>query len=205
MKADLIDTKGQKIEQIELEKKVWGVPSNPALVAQAVRVYLTNQRQGNASTKTRGEVKGSSRKIYRQKGTGRARQGSIRAPHRVGGGIVFGPRPRDFELKMSKKMKKKALFCVLSDKFRENKILFIDGLEKLKGKTKEATQILKNLKLQGKKVLFVLPEKIEKLEKSIRNIKNVEYEKVNLINVYKILNSENIVFLRGSIEKINSN
>lgn len=202
LKADLLDIKGKKIDQIELSDKIFGAKPNPSLIAQAVRVYLVNQRQGNASTKTRGEVQGSSRKIYKQKGTGRARQGSIRAPHRVGGGIVFGPRPRDFELSMNKKMKQKAFFSALSNKFQEKKVLFIDGLEKLKGKTKEGVDFLKNIKLNKQKVLFVLPGSLEKLERSLRNIEKVTYEKVNLINIYQVINAEYIIFLKESIAKI---
>lgn len=200
MKADILDITGKKLEQINLSDKVFGVSANPALVAQAVRVFLANQREGNASTKTRGEVQGSSKKIYRQKGTGRARQGTIRAPHRVHGGIALGPRPHDFSLKMSQKMKKKALFSLVSEKLREKKIVFVDGLEKLKGKTKEAVKVLENLKLSGK-ILFILPEKKEKLEIALRNIKNISYEKVNLINIYQIADSDKIVFLKEAVEK----
>lgn len=202
MKADLLDTKGKEIEQIEIPESVFGEKPNPTLVAQAVRVYLANQRQGNASTKTRGEVHGSSRKIYKQKGTGRARQGSIRAPHRVGGGIAFGPVPHDFGLDLPQKMKKKALNIALSDKLRDGKIIFIDGLEKLKGRTKEAIEVLTALKLPRKKILFVLPERIELLERSLRNIQKVSYEKVNLINTYSVLNSDYLIFLKDAVAEM---
>lgn len=202
MKADLLDIKGKKIASIDLPESVFGVKPNPVLVAQAVRVYLVNQRQGNASTKTRGEVQGSSKKIYKQKGTGRARQGTIRAPHRVGGGIAFGPVPHDFSLTLNQKMRKKALCCVLSDKLRDKKIYFVDGLAKLKGKTKDAVEFLKNLKLPKKKILFVLPEKQEMLERAIRNLENVSYDRVNLLNAYEVLDNEYLVFLKESVEKI---
>lgn len=202
MKADLLNIKGEKIEKIEIPADVFGVAANPHLVAQAVRVFLANQRQGNASTKTRTEVQGSSRKIYRQKGTGRARQGTIRAPHRVGGGIVFGPHPRDFSLKISGKMKKSALRCVLSDKTREKKVFFVQGLDKIKGKTKEAVEFLKNLKLPKRKILFVLPEKIETLERSLKNLSKVDYATASLINVYQVIESDYIVVLKQAIEKL---
>jgi large subunit ribosomal protein L4 len=202
VKADILDITGKKVEQIELDEKVFGAKLNAVLIAQAIRVFQVNQRQGNASTKTRGEVQGSSKKIYRQKGTGRARQGTIRAPHRVGGGIAFGPRPRDFELSMSKTMKQKAMFSLLSSKLKEKKILFVDGLEKLKGKTKETIEFLKNLKIEGKKVLFVLPEKLEKLERGIRNVEKVSYEKVHMINIYQVANADQIVFLKEAVGKI---
>jgi large subunit ribosomal protein L4 len=205
LKADILDITGKKIEQIELSDKVFGAKLNPPLIAQAVRVYLVNQRQGNASTKTRGEVQGSSKKIYRQKGTGRARQGTIRAPHRVGGGIAFGPRPRDFELSMSKPMKQKAMFSLLSNKLKEKQMVFVDGLEKVKGKTKETVKFLENLKFEGKKVLFVLPEKMEKLERAIRNVEDVSYEKVNMLNIFQVADAEQIIFLKESVSKLNTN
>jgi large subunit ribosomal protein L4 len=202
VKADLIDIKGKKIDQIEIPESVFGVKPNPVLVAQAVRVYLANQRGGNASTKTRGEVQGSSKKIYKQKGTGRARQGTIRAPHRVGGGIAFGPRPHDFTLSMNQKMRKKALFCALSDKLKDKKIYFVDGLSKLKGKTKGVVEFLSALKLPKKKTIFVIPEKQEMLERAVRNLDLVSYDRVNLLNAYQVLNNDYLVFLKESVEKI---
>lgn len=205
MRVDLLDIKGKKLEQIEIPEEVFAAKSNPTLVAQAVRVYSINQREGNASTKTRGEVQGSSRKIYKQKGTGRARQGTIRAPHRVGGGIAFGPVPREFSLKINKKMKQKALFSVLSDKLKDKKIYFVDGLAKLKGKTKEVGEFLNALKLPEKKILFVLPEKMEMLKRAIRNLDLVSYDRVNLLNTYEVLNADYLVFLKESIEEISKN
>ncbi len=205
LKVDLLNIKGEKVEKIEIPESVFGVKPNQALVAQVVRVYLANQRQGNASTKTRGDVQGSSKKIYRQKGTGRARQGTIRAPHRVGGGVALGPHPRDFSLKINQKMKKGALSCVLSDKLKEKKIFFVKGLEKLKGKTSEMIEFLNNLKLPKKKILFVLPEKVEMLERTIHNLDKVSYDRVNLLNAYQILNSDYLIFLKEALEKISKN
>ena len=141
---------GAKKGTISLNKEIFGAKVNKTLMAQAVRVYLVNQRQGTASTKTRGEVRASTRKIYRQKGTGRARHGAITAPIFRGGGIAFGPRSRTFELKMSKQMRKKALFSALSSKLLENKILVVD-VDSATGKTKEMHKMFAVLKLLSKK------------------------------------------------------
>ncbi len=202
LKADLLDIKGKKIESIDLPEVVFGAKSNSVLVAQVVRVYRANQRQGNASSKTRGEVQGSSRKIYKQKGTGRARQGTIRAPHRVGGGIAFGPRPHDFSLTINQKMRKKALFSVLSDKLKDKKIYFIEGLTKLKGKTKEVIEFLNAVKLPKKKVLFVLPDRMEMFERAVKNVVKCSYNRVNLLNTYEVLNNEYLIFPKESVSKL---
>lgn len=202
MKADLLNIKGEKIEKVEIPEEVFGAKINKSLVAQAVRVFLANQRQGNASTKNRTEVQGSSKKIYRQKGTGRARQGTIRAPHRVGGGIAFGPRPRDFSLKMNGKMKTSALRSVFSDKFNEKKVYFVSGLEKIKGKTKEIVEFLNNLKFPKRKILFVLPERTINLERSLKNLEKIDYATANLVNVYQAIESDYIVVLKEAIEKL---
>src|SRR3989338_5152877 len=128
--AKVFDTKGALKKTIDLPKEIFGVQENNILLAQAVRVYLANQRQGTVSTKTRGEVAGSTRKIYRQKGTGRARHGSIRAPIFVHGGLVFGPKPRDYSMKFPKKMRKAALASALSSKVNDAQVKVVDGLEK---------------------------------------------------------------------------
>lgn len=205
---DVLDNNGKTVDQMELPKKIMESKVNDKLLAQAVRVYLANQRQGTLSTKTRGEVDGSTRKIYAQKGTGRARHGSIKAPIFVGGGITFGPHPRDFSLKLSKKMKKQALKNSLISKFQEKSVLIVSGLEKIKNKTKELAVFLKNLGINLKngklleKTLLVLDEKNEKLVLGARNIENLGLTSVNLLNSYQLLNHQKIIFTKEALKKL---
>lgn len=199
---DVFDVKGRVIEKIELPKEVFGAKINEPLMAQAVRVYLANQRAGTASTKTRGEVKGSSRKIYRQKGTGRARHGSVRAPIFVHGGIVFGPKPRDYSLKLTKKMKKQALFSALSAKKESGEIKILGKGDKIGSKTKEMAQALKNLQLKDG-ILFVLPNnKFENLIRAARNLKGLELIFAYQLNTYEVLKNKILLMLSESIPTI---
>lgn len=202
IKADVYDTKGKVVETINLPAEIFGAKINPKLLAQAVRVYLANQRAGTASTKTRGEVKGSSRKIYRQKGTGRARHGSIRAPIFVHGGVAFGPKPRDYSLKLPKKMKKKALDSALSAKIKDRGIKIITGLEKITPKTKKMVEILKNLNLNNQKLLIVLPKKEENIDRAARNIGGVDMTLANQLNTYDVLNATMLLFTKDAIVKV---
>lgn len=209
LKLDVYNTKGKVAGQIDLPKEIFGEKVNKDLIAQAVRVYLANQRSGTASTKTRGEVRGSTRKIYRQKGTGRARHGGIRAPIFVHGGIAFGPKPRDFSLKLSKKMKRKALISALSSKVTDNQIKIVSGLENLEAKTKFMFEVVKNLGLENKKILLVLPNSEEsaqdlreKLIKISRNIKNLSYIQAANLNTYQTLNNNAMILLKDSVESI---
>ncbi len=171
-------------------------------MAQAVRVYLANQRKGTVSTKSRGEVKGSSRKIYKQKGTGRARHGSIRAPIFVHGGVVFGPKPRDFSLKLPQKMKRAALVSALTYKRGQDSIKVLKGLSAILPKTKEMVSVLQNLKVDDKKkkVLFVLHADLENIARSARNIPGVSFTAANRLNTYEVLNNKHIVFMNESLE-----
>lgn len=203
LKADVFDTKGKLVESINLPVEVFGAKINHQLMAQAVRVYLANQRKGTAATKTRGEVKGSTRKIYRQKGTGRARHGAIRAPIFVGGGVVFGPKPRDYSLELPKKMKKKALFSALSLKHKNGEIKIVSNLEKIEPKTKAMVEIIKKLSLNGEKILLVLPEKKENVQKSARNIEGLEMILADQLNAYEVLRNKKLLFMRESIEFLN--
>jgi large subunit ribosomal protein L4 len=195
------DINGKKKGSVNLPKEIFCVKTSDRLLAQYKRVYLANQRQGTASTKTRGEVTGSTRKIYRQKGTGRARHGDIRAPIFVGGGIVHGPKPRDYSLKMNKKQKQKALFYSLSEKFRKGDIYFIDGLLKIKAKTKETLKILANFKLdQQKPILVVYPKENSKnLILAIRNLEKVDFCQINSLNPYQILKANKIIFAKEAL------
>ncbi len=193
---------GIKKGSIELPKEVFGAKVNEQLMAQAVRVYLINQRQGTASTKTRGEVTGSTRKIYRQKGTGRARHGSIKAPIFVGGGIVFGPRHRKFESKLSQQMKKKALFSALTQKLINQKVSVIDSKGAI-GKTSEFAKLFKKLSLLDKKnkdnaILFVSDSNIE-AKRAVRNIKGLAIRNAESINTYEVLANNYLVFAKEAI------
>lgn len=203
------DKEGASTATIELPSDIFGVEINRKLMAQAVRVYLANQRSGTASTKTRGEVRGSTRKIYRQKGTGRARHGAITAPIFMGGGIVFGPKPRDYRLLLPKKMKRKSLFSALTLRFKENKIVVVDGIETIPPKTKEMVSVLQALNLLKKdkradNVLFLLPRKIEEVERAARNIKGLALEKVQNIHTYEILVHKHILMTKDSIPALSS-
>lgn len=201
MKVDVYDIEGKIIEKIDLPSEVFGSKINKSLIAQAVRVYLANQRRGTVSTKTRGEVAGSTRKIYKQKGTGRARHGSIRAPIFVHGGVVFGPKPRDYSLGFSKKMKKAALFSALSAKLKDGEIKIITGLEKIQPKTKLMVEVVKNLKLnnKNKKILLVLSEKNENIDRAARNIEGLNMIMANQLNTYAVLNCRTLLLTKDSI------
>ncbi|MBI3366089.1 50S ribosomal protein L4 [Candidatus Roizmanbacteria bacterium] len=201
LSVKVYDASGKEKDTISPSKELFSVEGSQKLLAQYVRVYLANQRQGTASTKTRGEVTGSTRKIYRQKGTGRARHGSIKAPIFVGGGIVGGPKPRDYSLKMNKKQKRKSLFLALTLKRNEDAILVADKtLLSIEPKTKFVAEFLSNAGLQNKKVLFVLP----KMEKNnfilaSRNIPYVQFETATSLNPYMLLAAEKIIFIDDSL------
>jgi len=203
---DVFDTKGKVVRSVDLPKEIFGAKINKQLLAQAVRVYLANQRIGTASTKDRGEVHGSTRKIYRQKGTGRARHGSKKAPIFVHGGIVFGPKPRDFSLKISKKMKKLALFSALSAKQKANEIKAIKGLDSLEPKTRLMVDVLNNLGLneKDKNILLVLSGKsikvLENIYRASRNIEGMHVINADVINVYDALNNKLILLMESSID-----
>lgn len=160
MQVPVHNTSGEIIEQIEINDAVFGVPFNVNVVHQALVRQLANARVGTANTKTRGEVDGSTRKLFRQKGTGHARQGSIRAPHRRGGGIVFGPKPRSYRQDMPKKMRRLALRCVLSSKAAEGDLRIVDKLDLDKPSTKEMARILNNLKVDSTALVVMEEPKI---------------------------------------------
>lgn len=206
LEADVYDINGKVVETISLSKEIFGVKENNALVSQSVRVYLANQRVGSVSTKTRGEVRGSTRKIYRQKGTGRARHGGIRAPIFVHGGIVFGPKPRDFSLNIPKKMSRLALFTVLSERLRDNRIRILKGIEKIDPKTKEADKVFNNLGFSSgeRNFLFVSPVSLRKgfenVYRAVNNLPGVSILEARMLNAYEVLNSPKIVMMKESID-----
>lgn len=205
LSMELYDPKGKVVDTIALPKEIFGAKINNQLMAQAIRVYLANQRTGTASTKTRGEVRGSTKKIWRQKGTGRARHGSRKAPIFVGGGIVSGPKPRDFSLKLSKKMKRLALFSSLTSKFQKGEIKGITGFEKIKPKTKLMVAAIKRLGIndEDKKVLLITPssqKEFENVYRAARNIEGVNIVNANLLNVYEVLDNKLILLMRESLK-----
>lgn len=197
---------GEQEKSIELPKEIFGVKVNPKLLAQYVRVYLINQRQGTASTKTRSEVIGSTRKIYRQKGTGKARHGDIKAPIFIGGGIVGGPKPKNYHVRLNKKVRKLAMQMSLSLKTQEKSILGLtDELMKIKPKTKMMADLFKKMNLYHQKILMVLPNnKVTNLILAIRNIPRLEITDSLSLNPYQILNNNKILFLEETIKVINN-
>ena len=201
LKVDVLNQKGKKVGDIELNETVFGVEVNDVVVHSALVNYLANQRQGTQSTKTRAEVRGGGRKPWRQKGTGRARQGSIRAPQWIKGGIALGPKPRSYYYTVNKKERRLAVKSVLSSKVLENELVVVDSLEMKEIKTKEMVKVLNNLKVEGK-TLMLLPEKNENVQKSARNIEGVKTTLVNTINVYDLLKYKNLVVTLDTVKKL---
>jgi large subunit ribosomal protein L4 len=192
--------KGENVGKIDLADSIFGIKVNKHAVHMAVVQYLANQRQGTKSTKTRSEVRGGGAKPWRQKGTGRARQGSTNSPQWTGGGVVFAPKPRDFSIKLNKKMKRLALKSVLSDKVLSDKLIVLDSLELAEIKTKAFTVIVKDLDLT--KALFVMDGSNENVVLSARNIPGIKTSGVNTINVYDILNHDTLVVTKDAIAKM---
>lgn len=204
IKAEVFDVSGKVVTTVDLPQNLFGAKVNKQLMTQAVRVYLANQRKGTQSTKTRGEVTGSTRKIYRQKGTGRARHGGITAPIFVGGGIALGPKPRDFTLSMPQKMRRAALSSALTVKMTDGQIKIVDGFEKIEPKTKIFVEALQKLNLADakKKVLVVLPAKTENLQRAARNVEGVTYVLANQLNTYEVMNTKTIVMLKSAVDTL---
>ena len=200
-KIDVYNMEGKKVSDVELNDNIFGIEPNEAVVHSVLVNYLANQRQGTQSTKTRSEVSGGGRKPWRQKGTGRARQGSIRAPQWVKGGIALGPRPRSYKYTVNKKEKRLAIRSVLSSKVLENNLVVLDKAEMKEIKTQAMVKTLANLKVEGK-TLILLPEKNENVQKSARNIKNVKTTLVNTINVYDLLKYNKLVVTLDAVKKL---
>jgi len=200
-KIDVYDISGKKVSDLELKEEIFGIKPNEAVVHSALINYMANQRQGTASTKTRAEVSGGGRKPWRQKGTGRARQGSIRAPQWYKGGIALGPKPRDYRYTINKKERRLAIKSVLSSKVLENNLVVVDKLEFEEIKTKNMVKALDNLKVEGK-TLVVLPEKNLNVQKSAKNIEGVKTSLVNTINVYDLLKYNKLVLTVDTVKKL---
>ena len=200
-KIDVYDINGKKVRELELNEAVFGIEPNEAVVHSVLVNFLANQRQGTQSTKTRSEVSGGGRKPWRQKGTGRARQGSIRAPQWIKGGIALGPKPRSYKYTVNKKERQLAVKSVLSSKVLENELVVVDSLPLNDIKTKEMVKALSNLKVEGK-ALIMLPEKNEKVQKSARNIEGVKTTLVETINVYDLLKYNKLVVTEDTVKKL---
>ncbi len=201
IKAAIVDVTGASKGNMTLPSEIFGATPNKALIAQAVRVYLANQRTGTASTQTRGEVIGSTRKIYRQKGTGRARHGAIKAPIFVGGGVAHGPHPHDFGLDFPKKMRKAALISALSQKAQEGAIRVVEG--DFSGKTKEVAKLFKTMELAAKgkvKRVLLVTDGNENATRGAQNIGGVEIETAATVSTYIVMVSRNIIFLKNSVD-----
>ena len=200
-KIDVYNIEGKKVKEIELNEVIFGIEPNEAVVHSVLVNFLANQRQGTQSTKTRSEVRGGGRKPWRQKGTGRARQGSIRAPQWIKGGIALGPKPRSYYYTVNKKEKQLAIKSVLSSKVLEKELVVVDKLDMKEIKTKEMVKVLNNLKVEGK-TLMLLPEKNENVQKSARNIEGVKTTLVNTINVYDLVKYKNLVITLDTVKKL---
>ena len=200
-KVDVYNMQGKKVSDVELNEAVFGIEPNENVVHSALVNYLANQRQGTQSTKTRAEVRGGGRKPWRQKGTGRARQGSIRAPQWIKGGIALGPKPRSYSYRINKKEKRLAIKSVLSSKVLEKELTVVNEIKLKEIKTKEMQKALNNLKVEGK-TLILLPEKNETVQKSARNIEGVKTTLVNTINVYDLLKYKNLVITLDTVKKL---
>ncbi len=191
LKTDVLDMKGKKVSDIELSDAVFGVEVNEIAVHEALVNFLANQRQGTQSTKTRAEVRGGGKKPWRQKGTGRARQGSIRAPQWIKGGIALGPKPRSYRYSIPKKVRMLAIKSILTSKLSEGNLVVVDKIELKEIKTAAMVKALKALKAE--KALVMLNEKNLNVQASSRNIENVKTTLVNTINVYDLLKYEKLV------------
>ncbi|NPB09263.1 MAG: 50S ribosomal protein L4 [Thermodesulfobacteria bacterium] len=196
----VVNHKNERVGEVDLPETIFNVPVKVGLLHEVVRWQMARWRAGTACTKTRGEVRGGGRKPWRQKGTGRARQGSIRAPHWVGGGVVFGPKPRDYEFKLNKKQRRLALKMALSSRAQEGKVLVVDDFGLSEIKTKKLVEFLKNLGAED--ALIVVPERDEVLEKSARNLPTVKVLAVEGLNVYDILDYEYLIVKREALPKI---
>lgn len=197
----LFNKEGNKIEDIQLNETIFAAEVNADAMHQVVVALLANKRQGTQSAKTRAEVRGGGIKPWRQKGTGRARQGSIRAPQWIKGGVVFAPKPRDYRYTLPKTMRRLAMKSALSSKVIENEIIVLDELKFDAPKTKEMVKLLENVKA-GKKVLIVTAEKDENIVKSAANIPGVRTALVSTMNVYEIINHTNFIVTKEAINKI---
>ncbi|MDR1571269.1 MAG: 50S ribosomal protein L4 [Clostridiales Family XIII bacterium] len=200
-KVQVLDMSGGAAGEIELNDSIFGIEVNENALYAVIKNYLANQRQGTQSAKTRSEVRGGGRKPFRQKGTGRARQGSRVAPNHVGGGVVFAPKPRDYRYTLPRKLRRLAMKSALSSKVAENEIIVLDSLSFEVPKTKEMIKVLSNVKA-AKKALIVMSEKDDNVVKSASNIPGVRTCLVTTMNVYEIINYTSFIVTKEAVERI---
>ena len=200
-KVDVYNMQGKKVSDVELSEAVFGIEPNENVVHSALVNYLANQRQGTQSTKTRAEVRGGGKKPWRQKGTGRARQGSIRAPQWIKGGIALGPKPRSYSYRINKKEKQLAIRSLLSAKVLDNELTVVDKLEVKEAKTKVMAKALTDLKVEGK-ALIILADRNDNVLRSSRNIEGVKTIELNTINVFDLLNCNKLVLPLDTVKKL---
>lgn len=200
-KVSVLNIKGEKVSDITLNKEVWEITPNDAVIYDAIRVARNAMRQGTASTKTRAEVSGGGRKPWKQKGTGRARQGSIRAAQWYHGGIVFGPKPRKYNIKMNRKERRLALKSALSYKVLDKGLIVVDAFNLETNKTKDMKQVLANLHAENK-ILIVVDELTENLILATRNLGNIVLLEANEINVLDIVSADQLIVTEGAVQKI---
>ena len=203
MEVSVLNINGQETgRKVSLNESIFGIEPNDHVLNLDVKQYLANQRQGTAKAKERSEVSGSTRKLGRQKGGGGARRGDINSPVLVGGGRVFGPKPRDYRFKLNKKVKVLARKSALAYKAQENAVIVVEDFNFEAPKTKDFVNITKNLKVEGKKTLLVLPEVDKNVYLSARNLQRAEVMTANTINAYKVLNAEVLVVTEKSLQTI---
>jgi len=200
--ATMYDLEGKSVGQVQLRDDLFGIIPNQDLISDYVKAYLGNQRQGTVCKKTRSTMRGGGTKPWRQKGTGRARAGTINSPIWVGGGRTFGPFPRDYTVRLPKKIKRLALKSAFSFKARENKILLVQRIDLDHPKTQRVTQILKNLKVSDSKCLLLDEPEDDRLYKSCRNIKNLTYKKARTVNPYDLLTADYLLMTQKGLESL---
>ena len=200
-KVTMLNMAGEAVGDLELNDAVFGIEINEFAVHEVIKNYLANQRQGTQSAKTRGEVRGGGRKPFRQKGTGRGRQGSLTSPSHIGGGVVFAPKPRDYSYSVPKKVKRLALKSVLTSKVQENEIIVLDSLSFEAPKTKEMVKVLENIKA-AKKAIIVMAEKDENVIRSAANIPGITTTIVSAMNTYEVLNATRFIVTKEAVQKI---
>ena len=200
-KVTMLNMAGETVGDIELNDDVFGIEVNEFAVHEVIKNYLANQRQGTQSAKTRGEVRGGGRKPFRQKGTGRGRQGSLTSPSHIGGGVVFAPKPRDYSYAVPKKVKRLAIKSVLTSKVNDGEIIVVDSLEFEEPKTKKMIEVLKNIKAD-KKAIIVTAGKNENVVRSASNIPGVQTSHTGSLNCYDMLKANSLIITKEAVEKL---
>lgn len=201
LSIDIYNLNGEKVRDISVSENIFGRELNNELIAQYLRVFLTNQRVGNASTKTRGEVSGSGKKPFKQKGTGNARRGSLRTPLAVKGGITFGPKPKDFRLELPKKMRVGALLNILSSRFLSKNIFGLDSSDSLK-KTKDIVSFMDKLSLANTKTLVITSKYQPEVLKSISNIEKLSVKSLDTLNAFDVISNKNLVIFEDTVKSL---